>query len=533
MTVARKALGALSNKLGEGAVGAVYRTDYRLSSFAGPLAYKELSSDLSDDERRHALRTMKQAVALRRSLNGSDRMLLDEYTAWPLDMVTDGGREVGCLMPLIPPDFFANVVVDGKADTIPRNIEFLSATEKFVRRAGFDQNQIDEFSDLVSIAAVLAKVVYAIAVLHKHGIVYGDVSLKNAVFALNPPRVMLLDCDSVAPLADSQRRHMNSPFFDAPEFMAPGTHPFARGNPHRQDFQTDVYKLACLVIRALSRGPGATQLKTAEHLKGELDARTLDTIRNALGADPSRRPSAKRLYGALARFVRAKSAPPEIKEFYPVSTVIPRGTDVEFICEVEGTVNGRLIDPLGQAQVVPLARGRFSVSPVLGGVHWLEVSTKSYTVRRASVPIHVFDVPDFQLKLDSLPQLSAPDPPPIPEGVLRPLPSSPQVSVVNSFNPEIGIKDLDLVLGEVAARLTMSMNGGPAGQGSAPHPRSAPQLSDVTASLLRRAEALNTPADTAQGALTQGLREIAETKLETHIHSVLKKLTADFDDDEV
>ena len=69
-----------------------------------------------------------------------------------------------------------------------------------------------------SACVLLAQLVYAIGRLHKHGWVFGDLSFKNAVFALDPPRMMLLDCDGAADLRDlGPQAGASTPCWDPPE----------------------------------------------------------------------------------------------------------------------------------------------------------------------------------------------------------------------------------------------------------------------------------------------------------------------------
>ena len=450
--VKRSDLGPLGSSLGEGAVGAVYRTTFSLPSYQGALAYKEILATIPSDVQRQALEDMRRVVSLRQALAPSDRARLDEYAAWPLEMVTDAGHDVGCLMPLIPPQFFAHVQPQGgRAEDIPRNIEFLSGTENLCRIAGFSQSEIDEFSERVTISAVLAKLVYVIGLLHKHGMVYGDISLKNAVFALNPPRVMLLDCDSVAPLSDPNRRHMNSPFFDAPEFKRPGTHAFARGKPHLQDKRTDVYKLACLIVRGLSRGPGATQLTNANHLRGVLDSVTFFALQKALGDDPDGRPTAKELYSALAGFVRSKSLPPVIRAFYPLTTVVPRGNDIVFVWDVDNAFTARLRGPNGFSQEVTPSWGRYTIPATHSGKYSLEVGRKGYIVSQDSELIQVFEVPEFDITNSRLPMPQIPSLAPVEvNSILQSLPVRPAVEIGTDFIPALGTPSAEPVLRRIA-----------------------------------------------------------------------------------
>lgn len=367
-------------------------------------------------------------------------------------------------MPLIPADFFVSLHpphLSGQVQSKPRGLAFLSSPSDRNKKAGFSQAQLDEFSDLAIRAAVLANLVYAVARLHKHGLVYGDISLISAVFALDPPRVVLLDCDAVAPLSDSSRRQIHSPGFLPPECQEPGTHAFARGNAFFQDTRTDVYKLALCVIRGLSQGKGATQLKTTDHLRGVLPPAVLAVIDQALDPNPDRRPSAKELFEALANFVQAATRSPTINYFRPVTTVVPRGGDVVFLWDVENAKEAFLRGPNGFSTKVDPGRGQYGVEVKTSGTYTLEVLRRGASVSQPSEFIQVFDLPDFDITSSTVlsnlvPTIPAVAPVDI-NSVLEALPERPAVSIGSSFIPRIPnpsavplIRQLNALTGEVS-----------------------------------------------------------------------------------
>ena len=291
-------------------LGEVFRTGFRLPGYRGPLVYKELRSSLSQEEYSRAIGGMRQAVRLRDSMSDEDRSSLDEVTVWPLALVEEGGVVRGCLMPLIHPEFSIELHPPATGRTVSRNrdLAWLCMRSRTTIRAGFSQDQVDEFSGLLVRMRILVWLVYSVALLHSHGAVYGDINLRSAVFCLGEhPRSVLTGCDRVARLDDVSRRQANSPFFLAPECEEPGSNPFARGRAHFQGTRTDVYKLGLCVVRCLSRGHGATQLKSADHLTGLLSPECLDVVKASLSQDPDQRPTAKQLYQALNNFVQFRT----------------------------------------------------------------------------------------------------------------------------------------------------------------------------------------------------------------------------------
>ena len=393
--VAKTDLGSLAS-IASGGFGEVFRTGFRLPGYRGALAYKELKSSLSQDKYSRAVEAMRQAVQLRDSMSDGDRSDLDEVTVWPLALVEEGGVVRGCLMPLIRPEFFAELhpPATGKKDSKTRDLAWLPARSPALQRAGFSQDQIDEFSDLLVRMRIMVWLVYSVALMHKYGVVYGDMSLKNAVFCLGEyPRSVLMDCDGVARLDDASRRQANSPSFLAPECEEPGRNPFARGRAHFQDTRTDVYKLGLCVVRCLSRGRGAMQRKSADHLAGQLSPECLDVIKASLSQDPDQRPTAKQLYQALNDFIV-----PVIHEFRVLDSVVPRDGGTMLVWNVSNATKAFIHGPNGSVVPVDPLQGQHPVQVHDPTVFTLEICRGSQTVQQDSDLVRVFDVPKFDIE---------------------------------------------------------------------------------------------------------------------------------------
>ena len=393
--VAKTDLGSLAS-IASGGFGEVFRTGFRLPGYRGALAYKELKSSLSQDKYSRAVEAMRQAVQLRDSMADGDRSDLDEVTVWPLALVEEGGVVRGCLMPLIRPEFFAELhpPATGKKDSKTRDLAWLPARSPALQRAGFSQDQIDEFSDLLVRMRIMVWLVYSVALMHKYGVVYGDMSLKNAVFCLGEyPRSVLMDCDGVARLDDASRRQANSPSFLAPECEEPGRNPFARGRAHFQGTRTDVYKLGLCVVRCLSRGHGATQLNSADHLSDLLSPECLDVIKASLSQDPDQRPTAKQLYQALNDFIV-----PVIREFRVLDSVVPRGGGTMLVWNVSNATKAFIHGPNGSVVPVDPLQGQHPVQVHDPTVFTLEICRGSQTVQQDSDLVRVFDVPKFDIE---------------------------------------------------------------------------------------------------------------------------------------
>ena len=444
--VAKTDLGSLAS-IASGGFGEVFRTGFRLPGYRGALAYKELKSSLSQDKYSRAVEAMRQAVQLRDSMSDGDRSDLDEVTVWPLALVEEGGVVRGCLMPLIRPEFFAELhpPATGKKDSRTRELGWLPARPAALQGAGFSQDQIDEFSDLLVRMRIMVWLVYSVALMHKYGVVYGDMSLKNAVFCLGEyPRSVLMDCDGVARLDDASRRQANSPSFLAPECEEPGRNPFARGRAHFQDTRTDVYKLGLCVVRCLSRGRKATQLKSADHLTGTLSPECLDVIKASLSQDPDQRPTAKQLYQALNDFIV-----PVIHEFRVLDSVVPRDGGTMLVWNVSNATKAFIHGPNGSVVPVDPLQGQHPVQVHDPTVFTLEICRGSQTVQQDSDLVRVFDVPKFDIESSKhyrslSASLNTPRLPPVDiSPILESFPRRPAVGIGGDSAPEIMLPSIE------------------------------------------------------------------------------------------
>ena len=139
---------------------------------------------------------------------------------------------VGFIMPLIPGDFFFEMTYarTGHKTTELRDLKWLNATGKQLAANGLPADV-----DYVERLALLAQLVYCVARLHKHGWIFGDISFSNAAYAINPPRMVLLDCDGATSVAHAALRPAVSTF---------GWEPPECAQLNVATKATDVYKLA-------------------------------------------------------------------------------------------------------------------------------------------------------------------------------------------------------------------------------------------------------------------------------------------------
>jgi TIR domain len=284
----------------------IFRSDgMYLPESSAPLGYQEFNRE---DGRQ--VKSVHAAVRFWMGLSPSERAVLDERTIWPRALVDRGEAKSthGFLIPLTPPEFFCNLADpdSGKIISRPREMKWLISSAKQRRAAQIDLTEVDKTERLM----LLAQLIYTIGFLHKHGWVYGDLHFGNVLFALNPPRIILLDCDGAAALSDPTRRQGSAPFWDPPECQIVSR--ASKEQPQRlQDDATDVYKLGLMILRSLTPGQGAATTRAPGRIADELDKEGAALVAGALSLDRLARPTAYELYSYLSRTISRRIGIPE------------------------------------------------------------------------------------------------------------------------------------------------------------------------------------------------------------------------------
>jgi hypothetical protein len=401
MPVKKTELGTLQ-PIAKGGFGEVFQVGG--NPFPGdttPLAYKEFTTNV-DAQRRSA----QAAVAFRDSLSQADREDLDGCTVWPRDLVLDPGGDItGLLMRLIPDDFFCELLLPetGKKGIKIRDLQWLGTTQLQRDAAEINLRDIETLERLI----LLGKLVYAVGRLHKHGWVFGDLSFRNAAFALNPPRMLLLDCDGAAALSDSKRKQPSTPYWDPPECSLD----IPEAQRKQQDSTTDVYKLGLAILRCLTPGKGVMSTRNPDRLTGQLDDEGIALVRRALDGSRGERPTAKELYAYFYKVVSPAVHQPEVRYARLVTPRCVRGMDARIEWQIRDAELLSVTACGAGSQTVDLAShpDGFTIEKPKSGPVFIDVKTRYGSLRIDLGEITLYDLPEFRpFELGTLPRPGVP-----------------------------------------------------------------------------------------------------------------------------
>jgi DNA-binding helix-hairpin-helix protein with protein kinase domain len=213
---------SVGDKLGTGGQGDVFDL---LDQGAG-YVYKAYKSSAVNGE------ALAELAALPRALTGTERTRLLRQSAWPLARVVDAGRVTGFVMRKVPKEFWDRTTAGPQL----RELQYLLYEPKPLWG---DITPLDAAGRL-EVARQAAALFF---LLHAKGLVMGDVSMRNLLWASSPTAIFLLDCDGFRTVG-------SQPVLDQ-------THTPDWNDPHQPaagpDLDSDRYKLALLVGRVLTK----------------------------------------------------------------------------------------------------------------------------------------------------------------------------------------------------------------------------------------------------------------------------------------
>ncbi len=359
--------------IGSGAATEVYRLDsFTVPGHQGGVAFVRRRE--GRDPLQNAA-VLSRLVALRWGMDARERGMLDAVAAWPLAVVEgEGGEVVGCLVPLAAHPFYYVPADDPEHRKVTQNAKWLISAPKRARRAG--AGSVPE-RDVVARATVLARVSLLLEVLHRRGVVFGDLSERSVLFGSGEvASAFVVGCEGAA-FAGEGALQRNSAGWAAPETVSVdgegGEHPEFSGGQSRepsvQSVESDRYKLGLLVLRVLApAGDGLDRSREASRASGVLDEVGQRMLDRALGDDPAARPTAGDWYGYLRGVVASQLAAPVIRGVSVGPSLVAEGDEVRLTIEVDGA-----------REVVIEMPGRADIRREVGG----RVVSERFTARQS------------------------------------------------------------------------------------------------------------------------------------------------------
>jgi hypothetical protein len=293
---------------------------------------------------------ISRLVALRWQLDARERAILDGVAAWPLAVVEgDGGAVVGCLVPLAAHPFYYVPSDDKRADKAPQHAKWLVVAPKRARRAG--AVAVGE-RDVVARSTVLARVCLLLELLHRQGVVFGDVSERSVLFGVGDvAEAFVVGCEGAA-FAGEGALQRNSAGWAAPETFGGESGEAGEGGeighdaktdasmstaPSVQTVATDRYKLGLLILRVLApAGDGLERSRDADRIRSVLDGTGQRMMTRALGDEPNERPSASEWYAYLRGVIIENLSAPVIGRVEVSPALVAEGDEVRLEVELTG-----------------------------------------------------------------------------------------------------------------------------------------------------------------------------------------------------
>lgn len=372
MTVAKQSL-TTERTLGEGGFGTVHLVK---TSTGQRFAYKEFKKPSLDE-----VANLRLLIEFRDALPTVDRDELDGFALWPLELVTDATVVSGYLMEVLPDRFVEQAIVQTSGTTkTPRTLDWLSDPARAKQRGA---SLVIAESDIANRATYAAMIASAFAFLHRRGVVFGDVSPINVLYADDPSEIRLIDLDSARLLG-------RSPQFRQPHTtgMAP---PECRAGQREQTIETDLFKLGYLFFTVLA---SVLQVSNSAQTVGRVDAPGMALFGRALGADATARPTAIDWYRYLYDRVGAVTNPPTLQDFEASPGYGLRGEPIQLRWTAAGYRSLILHMPSGESRDLGVsATNELNVALDRAGRFMLTAENEHGTVVAETGIVRMFEPP--------------------------------------------------------------------------------------------------------------------------------------------
>jgi hypothetical protein len=242
---------------------------------------------------------LQELVRLLDRLPHDHRRVMHRHFNWPVRVVTDGSHgSSGLILALLPDSFFLELrLSSGRVKRKPAEMQFLFQDDGYCERVGLPS------ITLAQRQSICRSLVYAMALLDRLDVVYGDLSARNVLFRLRPrPGVMLVDCDAVRARGSAAAvgKQPHSPDWEPPEAL--------RARRRRdstaytiQNKETDRYKLGLAILRILTPGQGCATSLDPTKARSCLPRNLYELLVNSVSSRPADRPPAAVWYREMRR----------------------------------------------------------------------------------------------------------------------------------------------------------------------------------------------------------------------------------------
>jgi DNA-binding helix-hairpin-helix protein with protein kinase domain len=237
---------------------------------------------------------MQSLVRQRAAFGEDQRKIFDRSLNWPVRVVVDDhDGAAGVILPLLAEELFISLhLSSGAVKRKPAEGQFL-----FMDRAYCVRTRIPYLEDEQR-KQICRSLCYAMALLDRAGVVYGDLSSRNFLFRLVPrPSVVLVDCDAVRLTGSAAGFGLqpHSPDWEPPEAIRSRRRKDSAGYSI-QNKSTDRYKLGLAILRILTPGDGCSTNTDPDVARSRLPMPLFTLLQRALSDDPTERPPAKTWY---------------------------------------------------------------------------------------------------------------------------------------------------------------------------------------------------------------------------------------------
>ena len=280
------------SEIGSGGMARVYAVpDFILPELpGGSFVYKKYRSKI----RPIPAYGLSQLVRFYGGLDPAQRERFDRSFNWPVRVVLDGNDgAAGVILPLLPEPFFLTLRLgSGARKRKPAEAQFLFKDSSYCARVAIP------FPDEQQRRALCRSLTYALGLLDRADVVYGDLSARNFLFRIQPrPAVMLVDCDAVRPHggASALGHQPHSPDWEPPEALLARRRKDS-GGYSVQNKATDRYKLGLAILRILTPGDGCSTNIDPAAARPHLPLNLYTLLQRSLSEDPTARPAARDWY---------------------------------------------------------------------------------------------------------------------------------------------------------------------------------------------------------------------------------------------